>query len=543
MSGNISADPTRIRALRTSLVSLLEGESDGIIPAQRVRQGARLLIEAYQEILNAGSKQLVSLSRDQFRGTLHVIQSAYADWRDIDGAFAKALNDSYRGSLASTNLLLDTVHAELTRRVGDPLAALHARLHALWSEHLETSPWDEYLASTVHDISTVRMNRSLKALVHGDHLDIEDAVEDLTGPLRYTFAHFLDTRADSIELLEESMWLRPEIVVMNDYWRHGPQVRLLDILTRKTTRFSGAFATVQRLLGCDGTESGASRIAGELTRIPAANKEPYIRCLMLHPDQQVRRFAVNRTDIRSFWNVITPQSVPCATILSLLEKVAASGMRETEQKIFFRTIHRRLLNLTTRSDVIYARGIVRILTRLPFFMEDEYFEKLQHAIDYLRAKEKVFGLGGGVMEDYFSTLRREKDLIGTLRTDTPDLAAVPPVVLRKLARDGHFWHELASHPLFKIARETIPHIMSPDRALQVAKDHRVNPDVLRAVGRARSLFNTMTSKLELMANPHTPVAVSLTYLPDLTTSDVERLLRRSTVQPELRAQLQRKLGR
>lgn len=543
MSGNISADPARIRALKTSMVSLLEGEGDGVIPAQRVNQGARLLIEAYQEILNAGSKQLVSLSRDQFRGTLQAIQAAFADWRDIDGAFAKALNDSYSGGLAARNLLLDTVHAELTQHIGEPIAALYAQLHAVWSEHLEASPWDEYLANTVHDVSTVRMNHSLKALVHGDHLDIEDAVADLTGPLRYTFAHFLDSRADSLDLLEESLWLRPEIVVMNDYWRVNPRVRLLDILTRKTTRFSGAFATVQRLLACDATEDGAGRIAGELSRIPAAKKEPYIRCMMLHPDQQVRRYAVNSTDIRSFWNVVTPQSVPCATILSLLEKVAASGTREAEQKIFFRTIHRRLLSLTTRSDVVYARGIIRILTRLPFFMEDEYFDKLQQAMDYLRAKERAFSLSDGLMEGYFSAVRREKDRIGTLRADTPNLGAIPPVVLRKLARDGHFWRELAAHPLFKIAKETVPHITSPDRALLVAKDHRVNQDVLRAIGRTRSLFNTMTSKLELLANPHTPVPISLTYVPDLARSDVERLLRRSSVHPELRAQLQRKLVR
>ena len=43
--------------------------------------------------------------------------------------------------------------------------------------------------------------------------------------------------------------------------------------------------------------------------------------------------------------------------------------------------------------------------------------------------------------------------------------------------------------------------------------------------------------MALLGNPQTPVAVSMGYFADLTANDVEALLRRSTVHPELRTQL------
>ena len=121
--------------------------------------------------------------------------------------------------------------------------------------------------------------------------------------------------------------------------------------------------------------------------------------------------------------------------------------------------------------------------------------------------------------------------------------SIPPVVLRKLARDGHFWFELAAHPMFKIARETVPHINSQDRALRAARSHVINTEVLRTVGKNRALFKTLTAKLALLTNPRTPPTVSLTYVSELTKRDAEMLLRKSTVHAELRQFLRERLNR
>jgi hypothetical protein len=263
----------------------------------------------------------------------------------------------------------------------------------------------------------------------------------------------------------------------------------------------------------------------------------------MHPDQNIRRYAVNNMDIEGMWKVATPHTVPCATILSLLERVAGSEQYDDNfRKVFFQSVHKRLFSLSSRSELIYARGIIRVFARMSFFMEDEYFEKLVQIVDYARAKEKLFGFTDGVLDDYVGRLRTEKDKIGTMTAGSPNLTSIPPVVLRKLARDGHYWYELAMHPMFKISRETVRHINTPDRAARIVGNHSVNSDVIREIGRKRSLFGTLTAKVALLSNPRTPPAVSLGYMMDLTRTDAEALLRKSTVHPELRLQLRRRVN-
>jgi len=50
----------------------------------------------------------------------------------------------------------------------------------------------------------------------------------------------------------------------------------------------------------------------------------------------------------------------------------------------------------------------------------------------------------------------------------------------------------------------------------------------------------LTAKMALLSNPQTPIAVSMNYVSDLTLQDVEALLRRATVHPELRNLLRAK---
>ncbi len=542
MNDQFSSITEKIRALKTSTVSLLETTRDGGVPADTLRQNKSLIVEEYQKLLNEGAKQLF---KDDFVGSetvIHAVEDAYAAWREIDASFRETLSLAYAGTISRQNLLIDDVHAELRQRIGDPTAALYTRLHTLWADHLAGRPWDAHLSASVKHADADELNKTLHSLVHGDHLDVEDALSTITGALRYAFADYIEHREEPLDLLEESLWMRPEIVLINDYWQYHPHVRLLDLLRRKgLQKCSGGFAKVQEFFSENNSrvDNGAGeRIVKEVQKTRPEEKDTYLRCLMLHPNHDVRRYAVSNVNLDGFWKVATPEAVPLMTVLSMLEKVAGSKQYdESFQKVFFHTIHRRLLSASSRPEVLYASGIVRILTQLPFFMEDPYFEKLMQVVDYLTAKGKQYGIQTGILGEYVEKLRKEKGKIGTLQTDSPNIANIPVVVLRKLARDGHFWYELSTHPLFKIARETVHHINSADRALRVANNHVVNQDVLREVGRNRGLFATRTARLALLSNPRTPPAVSLDYLPDLSRQDQDQLLRRSTVHPELRRRL------
>ncbi|UCH85564.1 MAG: hypothetical protein JSW50_07730 [Candidatus Latescibacterota bacterium] len=542
MSDHFHSTSARIRALKTSIVSLLESERETGVPMDKVNQSKDLLVEAYQKFLNDGASRLL---KETFAGSeefIHVIEEAYADWRDVDNAFQETLAMAYQGVVSRQNLLLDDIHNELRTRVGDPTAAFYSRVHLRWQRHLDSHPWDAHLTNTLRHADAERLYTSLDSLVHGDNFDVEDAVETLAGPLRYAFANYLEKPEDSADLLEESLWMRPEIIVMNDFWRYHPRVRLLDLLaTKGPRRFTGVFAKVQDFF----TDQEAANVSDTPTRIVnevksayGDDKDTYLRCLMLHPNQQIRRYAVANVDADGLWKVATPRVVPLAAILSMLEKVVGSNQfDENFQKLYFRTVHRRLLSITSRAELLYARGVARIFAQLPFFMEDEYFEKLMTTFDYLTAKEKQYKIADGMLDGYIEKLSREKTSGGRRETTPPQFASVPAVVLRKLARDGHFWYDLAMHPLFKIARETIRHINTQERALRIANNHLVSQDVLREVGKNRGLFHSLSAKLALLSNPRTPVPVSLNYLSDLGRPDHERLLRRNTVHPEIRQRL------
>jgi hypothetical protein len=542
MTDQFPAIAERIRALRTSIVSLVETTRSEGVPIRDLQEAEDRLAEEYQALLNEGAKCLLKGDAAGSETALAAVEDACSSWRIIDQKMRETLSLAYGGTIPRQNLLIDDVHAELARRAGDPAAALYTRLHALWAEHLASRPWDAHLAGTFRNSDSGDLEKCLHALVHGDHLDVEDAMVSLSGALRYSFADYIERRGEPLDLLEESLWMRPEILIINDYWQYHPHVKLLDLLRRKSrARFAGAFDAVQQFFSEDDsrTDDGAAeRIVEEVKRIRPEERDTYLRCLMLHPNHRIRRYAVTNVGADGFWKVVTPDGVPLTTILSMLEKVAGSKQYdENFQKVFFHAIHRRLLSVNSRSELLYARGIVRILADLPFFMEDSFFEKLMAAVDYLAAKEKKYGIDEGVLGEYIERLRREKTRVGTLQASSPNIANVPAVVLRKLARDGHFWYELAAHPLYKIARETVRHINGPDRALRIANNHVVNQDVLREVGRQRGLFGTRPARLALLSNPRTPPAVSLDYLADLNRQDREQLLRRSTIHPELRRRL------
>jgi hypothetical protein len=471
------------------------------------------------------------------------VEQAYRAWRAVRAAFDDTLDMAYANSIPRANLLLDDVRAGLDERVGEPLSVCYTELHSKWRSHLSDRPWDAFQnGGPPAHVDEDALERALGALAHGDELDVEDALDDVTGGLRYAFAEYVARNPGTLDEMELNLWKRPEILVAGDYWGGRKQTRLLPVLRRHSSeRFAWAVETLEGLFAP--TSPGAAVVAEKMEMVPEPQRARFYRCLMMHPDYEVRRHAAGNADEASMWKVLTPRTVPCATILTLLERLVGSTTYTVAQhRIFFDTVYRRLLSLGTRSDVLYARGIVRILIKMNFFMEDDYFARLMTLLDYLEAKERAHGIVDGLMPDYIARLKEQKERAGSVASEEPTFEAIPLVVLRKLARDGHFWQLLSSHPIVKIARETVAHIATAERALWLAGNHRANQEVLRAVGRRRDLFRTRSAQLALLGNPRTPVSISLDYANELGAVDVEKLLRTGTVHPELRAALRNRLS-
>jgi hypothetical protein len=534
-----TATSDRIDDLAAELVLSLElsrGEGCDLAATQRA---ADRLADAFHGAIVAGEE----IERDAnapLEPIYRMVESAYRQWKSVDDAFTQTIRLAYEHQVPRANLLIDDIHATLERRVGEPIAEAYTELRQRWSAHVDSRPWDSFLNRTPQHVDRGPLESALSALARGDDLDVEDAMGALADGLRYAFAEHVQTHPGELDDLEVGLWKRPEILVAADYWGHPKRTRLLDILaTHGSDRSRVSAKTLAGLFAMNA--KGAAAVVHALDGVHESQRERFTRCLMLHPDYEVRRYAANNTDINSIWKVVTPNMVPCATILSLLERLVGTSRYTTAQrKIFFDAVYRRLLSVTTRSDVLYARGIVRIFVKLNFFLEDAYFYKLVTLLDYLSHKEKLHGINDGLLTDYMSRMRAEKSKAGSVVGEEPSFDGIPLVVLRKLARDGHFWNVLITHPIAKIARETVAHVSTKDRAYQIAQNHRVNSEVLRGLGRKRELFSALPAKMALLSNPQTPIAVSMNYVSDLTLHDVESLLRRSTVHPELRNQLRAK---
>ncbi len=536
-SGTATTD--RIDDLAAELVLSLElsrGEGCDLAATQRA---ADRLADAFHAAVVATEE----LERDADASIDHayrMVESAYRQWKAVDTAFAQTIRLAYENHVPRHNLLLDDIRANLERRAGEPIAEAYTELRRQWTVHVDSRPWDSFLNRAPQHVDHGKLESALSALARGDDLDVEDAIGSLANGLRYAFAEHVNAHPEEMDDLEIGIWKRPEILVAADYWGTPKRTRLLDVLSMTGSDRSRASA---KMLSSFFTSSsrGSASVVGALDGIHESQRERFTRCLMLHPDYEVRRYAANNTDINSIWKVVTPDAVPCATILSLLERLVGTSRYTTAQrKIFFDAVYRRLLTLTTRSDVLYARGIVRIFVKLNFFLEDAYFHKLTTLLDYLASKEKSHGINDGLLANYIARMRAEKNRVGSVVGEDPSFDGIPLVVLRKLARDGHFWSILTTHPIAKIARETVAHASTKDRALMIANNHRVNSEVLRGLGRKRELFSSLPAKMALLSNPQTPIAVSMNYVSDLSLQDVESLLRRSTVHPELRNQLRAK---
>ena len=550
MAKNLPTETPGLEDLETDLIRTLETDRELGCDTTTLGEKARRYAAAVRTLLidppvyAAGS----DTAETRFDRALPDLEHAYAGWKAVDRTFSDTLKMAYSNTVPRQNLLVDQTHAELVRSVGEPLADLYIRLKSRWRTHLADRPWDAFRETSDLHLDSAPMDDCLTALVRGDDLDVEDALNELTGWLRHAFIDFIETNPDSVVDLEPALWKRPEILIAGDYWVRGRSRRVVDVLEKNASpRFAKAFGTVRSFFSLNrpgGSAKSPRTIANDVARVPAEHRERFYRCLMLHPDYEVRRYAVGNSRMGSMWKALTPTNVPCATILSLLEQLAGSSHYTTSQKkVFFDAVYRRLMNVTSRPDVLYARGIVRILTRLDFFLEDAYFARLLALLDYLEAKERFFKIDDATMREYTEALIREKHRVGNVKTLSPDFDDVPLVILRKLARDGHFWELLAMHPIVKIAKETVQHIGTRDRAMVVALNHRVNQEVLRAIGRRHSMFPTMSARMALLGNPRTPPGISMEYLADLGKGDIERLLRQPVIHPELRTMLRNQYTR
>ena len=224
------ATSERIDDLASELVLSLELSRGEGCDLAATSQAADRLVHAFHGALVAAEETERADSSARVDDVCRLVERAYTQWKGVDDAFTNTIRLAYEHQVPRANLQLDDIHTVLKQRVGDPIAEAYTELRARWVSHVAAHPWDTFLNRAPDHVDHAGLDQALNALARGDDLDIEDALEAVTGPLRHAFADHVRTHPTDLDDLEIGLWRRPEMLVAGDYWGHAKSLRLLDVL-------------------------------------------------------------------------------------------------------------------------------------------------------------------------------------------------------------------------------------------------------------------------------------------------------------------------
>ena len=258
MANKLPTKAAGLEKYEDDLIKSLEiGRSRGCDP-HTIQRKSDLYAEAVGELLAQAPDGREHPDTQAVDSYLHVLEKSYLGWKSVNRVFEDTIRLAYTHSVPRRNLLVDQAFSDLLQSVGEPLAERYINLKSRWRNHLTDHPWDAYKESTPSHLDSDRMDDCLNALVRGDDLDVEDALNDLTGGLRHAFIDFLENNPDSIVDIESGLWKRPEILIAGDFWQRGRKRRVFDILSDKTTpRFASAFSTIRSFFELDRSPGAA----------------------------------------------------------------------------------------------------------------------------------------------------------------------------------------------------------------------------------------------------------------------------------------------
>ena len=246
MANSLPTLAANLDVLVADLIKTLEADQHQGCDPSVIREKSNRYAEGVSLLMTTGSSHSIDNREDHLDSFLPRLESAYAGWKSVDRAFENVFRLAYDNSIPRQNLLLDQMHADLIQNVGDPLAESYIRLKAEWRSHLADRPWDAYLEANPNHLDSERLDGCLNALIRGDDLDVEDALNELTGDLRHAFIDFIESTPDSVVDIEPGLWKRPEIVIASDFWGRGRRRRLVDVLENKASpRFAQAFGALK----------------------------------------------------------------------------------------------------------------------------------------------------------------------------------------------------------------------------------------------------------------------------------------------------------
>lgn len=374
----------------------------------------------------------------------------------------------------------------------------------------------------------------------GDDLDAADAAERLLGDLAPQLREHLRQSSVDADTLA-GLWRHCDRLLLQELYAAEPP-RVLPLLNGLPSPSAAGFSTLATLFGdvelsaeaADAARSSFSSTA--LVQDHPAHLAVLDRCLSLHPSEAVRDAALERIDLATAWNFLLCGPLPLPVIKRLFERACEEGQTEEYLKVFFLCI-KDLVRNATDADLDDAFAIMRSFFSVDCFHEDVVFEPLIELDQWLFKKADAIGFAA-VRSDELSAHAAASAAFtaqGVRESKMDSLRSIPLAVQRKLAREGHFVERFMTHPVDKVALETLPHLLRREDVARILRVPTIHRSVITELAKVRRLFRKDQARLALLQNPKTPANVARIYLPLLPHAQVQNLSRNKHISEDVRA--------
>jgi hypothetical protein len=352
----------------------------------------------------------------------------------------------------------------------------------------------------------------------------------------------LDERVDdTVRTLQEGGERAARLIA--GLWRFADAILLRDIgVERGGLRFLPLLANHAADAGRFGAVMAALRdrrgvvVVDEVAA--TAEREPLLRCLLLHPIAEVRRAAAIRLPILGLWGVASHARTPLAALVTIFRELKKRGHTD-HLKVFFFCVRDSLLSAST-AELQEAVILVRAFFEEPAFHEDLLFEPLLELERHLRERADAAGL---LDESYARALAVFVGAGAHEEVQLEHLRDVPLALQRKLAREGRFLSTFVCHVNDRIAMETVPHLLRLDDVTRYLRLPTLHRTVLVELAKRRRFFKKDVPKLALLAHPKTPAAMARGYIHLVADEQLRQLAQNRHINPEVRRLIQAALQR
>lgn len=318
----------------------------------------------------------------------------------------------------------------------------------------------------------------------------------------------------------------------------GPVCRAL----RSDPEVGPRFELLAELLAEDAPAVDAHALRERFEKIDARSNDRDLemiwRALVIaHPDQQVRERAAAHAPLDALWLVLAYPHSSVPSMYAVAEQVAERGDDDL-RKVLYDCVKSRLLTAMAETEsadeLRQASRFIRLFFGFAFFIQTRYFEQLETLLHLFRAQARRFGTALGDLDRHFHDLEIARHRAGQPEATTPGaIDRLPLPLQRHLAREGSYLLFFACHPNNLISREVVSYLHA-DNLGRFIELPELNRQMLEEALRRIDLGGRRELVISVLSHPKCPMLFASRHLPQLTVSELHRVVQSRTTQSEVK---------